>query len=165
MRTQCVTLQFNRGKLRFSAGHFTMFSATDREPLHGHNYWLEARLKAGIGSPGITFDYRIFEEKLIALCRRLHLHCLMPTESPFLTIEARDRHYHIQFDQDTMLLPKTDVVLLPLANISVESLSQWFVDELAKDQEFLTTLLIREVVVAVFNGPAHGAEAILTLVD
>lgn len=165
MRAKSVTLHFSRDKLRFSAGHFTIFSSTEREPLHGHNYSIEAQLTAGMGAPGITFDYQIFEERVVALCRHLHLHCLIPVDSPFLNIEEQANHYLIAFNKETMLLPKTDVILLPLENISVEALSEWFVDELAKDQEFLTSLLIQKIVITVFNGSAHGAEAMLTLVD
>ncbi|HLB55723.1 MAG TPA: 6-carboxytetrahydropterin synthase [Coxiellaceae bacterium] len=155
-----TTLYFNQGKFKFSAGHFTIFSATDREPLHGHNYTLEVALTAELQEAGITFDYRDVAEKLTQLCRDLSLHCLMPTQSPYLKINEDGDHYEIIFNHQSMWLLKSDVILMPLENISIETLSQWFVDQLAQDKIFLSQFPIKKIVIKVFNGPYHAAEAI-----
>jgi len=160
---QQTTLYFNQGKFKFSAGHFTIFSATDREPLHGHNYTLEVILTAELQAPGITFDYRDVAEKISQLCRQLSLHCLMPTKSPYLKIEDDDQHYQITFNQESMWLLKSDVILMPLENITIESLSQWFVDALTHDKLFLSQFPIKKISVKVFNGPFHAAEAGATI--
>lgn len=153
------TLYFNEGRLKFSAGHFTIFSATRREPLHGHNYSLEIKMTAEIGEPGITFDYRLFEEKILSLCQQLTWHCLIPTKSPYLKIEDDGEHYEITFDGKSMWLLKTDVVLMPLENVTLETLSRWFVDQLMQDKLFIEAHRIQDVVIKVLNGPYHAAEA------
>ena len=33
-----TTLELYKEEMKFSAGHFTIFSATERENLHGHNF-------------------------------------------------------------------------------------------------------------------------------
>ena len=157
------TLYFNQGKLKFSAGHFTIFSETDRETLHGHNYTIELVVTAREVSPGITFDYRLLEARLLELAQQLHLHCLIPAESPYLEISDDDPHVAITFNKETMWLLKKDVMLLPLKNISLETLSQWFVSALEKDHAFLSEHAIQKIVLKVFNGPYNGAEAVLTL--
>lgn len=158
-----TTLYFNQGKFKFSAGHFTIFSATEREPLHGHNYMLEVILTAEMQAPGITFDYRDVAKKIEQLCRQLSLHCLMPAKSPYLNIEEDEQHYQITFNHESMWLLKSDVILMPLENISIESLSQWFVDELTHDTLFLAQFPIKKILVKVFNGPLHAASAESTL--
>lgn len=163
MKKKDVTLYFNDGKLKFSSGHFTIFSATHREPLHGHNYTLEVIVTAEMGEPGITFDYRLFEEKLIALCKTLNWHTLIPEKSPYLKIEIDDHHYQITFNQESMWLLKNDVVLLPLENITLETLSEWFVDQVMQDDEFVKQYRIKKFIVKVFNGPNHAAEACNTV--
>lgn len=158
-----TTLYFNQGKFKFSAGHFTIFSATEREPLHGHNYTLEVMLTAALQKPGITFDYRDVSEKITQLCRSLSLHCLIPSQSPYLQIEDDESHYKITFNHQSMWLLKSDVILMPLENISIEMLSQWFVDQLTQDPLFLSKFLLKKITVKVFNGPLHAAEAYAVL--
>ncbi|MCX7125938.1 MAG: 6-carboxytetrahydropterin synthase, partial [Gammaproteobacteria bacterium] len=119
MKTKTATLYFNQGQFKFSVGHFTIFSKTERESLHGHNYSLEIKLTAKISEPGITFDYRLLRDKLNGLCRQLNWHTLIPTQSPYLTIEDDGEHYQITFNNQSIKKKKTDVVLLALENITL----------------------------------------------
>ena len=156
-----VVLHFHEGKLKFSVGHFTIFSETNRETLHGHNYTLDAMITTQINQPGITFDYRLFEEKLITLCRQLNWYFLIPSHSPYLHVEDDDPHYKITFNQESMWLLKKDVVLLPLDNITLETLSQWFVNQIQSDPLMIKQFFIKKLMVKVYNGPCHAAEACL----
>lgn len=158
MTVQESTLYFSEEKLKFSSGHFTIFSATERETLHGHNYNLEVKVTAGMGEPGITFDYRLFSEKMFGLCRQLNWHFLVPQYSPYLDIKDDGEHYEIIFNHESMWLLKKDVVLLPLENVTLETLSMWFSDQLKNDIAFIEKYRIKKCVVKVFNGPAHAAE-------
>ena len=159
MMKKTCTLYFSEGKLKFSSGHSTIFSATNREPLHGHNYTVEVKMEAEMGEPGIILDYRVLEAPIIALCDQLNWHCLMPTKSPYLAIEDDGEHYQITFDKKSMWLLKTDVVLLPLENVTLETLSQWFVDQLTQNKAFMQTHRVHAISVKVFNGPHHAAES------
>ena len=157
--SQQVTMHFDEGKLKFSSGHFTIFSSTEREPLHGHNYTVKVRLAMRMAEPGITADYRIAEEKFIALCRQLNWRTLIAEHSPYLKIHSNETHIDITFHHETMSLLKNDVVLLPLDNITLETLSQWFVEQVASDAEFIEKYGVSAMTVLVHNGPYHGAEA------
>lgn len=153
------TLEFYAGELQFCAGHFTIFSKTARERLHGHNYYLEASVAAAVDQPGITFDYRLFTDRLKALCDYLDARFLLPTESPYLTIEEEASYFHVTFDGKRMSLLAEDVLLLPLANITLEELSQWFVDQLVKEKLFIEEHQISEITIKVYNSPEHCAVA------
>ncbi|MBS0350591.1 MAG: 6-carboxytetrahydropterin synthase [Proteobacteria bacterium] len=155
---QLATLRFYGGNLKFSAAHFTIFSATKREGLHGHNYSLEASLQAPLNQPGLTFDYALFRNKLLLLCKKLHSRFLLPASSPYLEINDQLEHYQIIFNNQFMLLLKEDVILMPLSNITIEALSGWFIDQLFQDQEFINQYRIQQISIKVFNGLEHSAE-------
>jgi 6-pyruvoyltetrahydropterin/6-carboxytetrahydropterin synthase len=153
-----ATLKFYGGNLNFSAGHFTIFSANEREHLHGHTYRLEAEITAPLAEPGITFDYAIFRQKLAGLCRKIHSRLLLPRLSPYLKIEDEPEHYRVIFNNQYMLLLKADVLILDLSNITIEELSRWFITELAAEPDFIHQHHIHEITVTVFNGPEHSAQ-------
>lgn len=158
MKKKLITLHFNQGRLKFSSGHFTVFTKTQRETLHGHNYTLDVQITAEIGEPGIVADYRLMEEKIVQLCQRLNWFFLVPSQSPYVDIKDDGEHYQITFDQKSMWLLKTDVVLLPLENVTLETLAQWFFDEIMNDKIYLEKHRIQAVSVKVHNGPYHAAE-------
>lgn len=117
------------------------------------------KLTANMRAPGIIFDYRLLSEKINMLCKQLNWYTLIPTNSPYLIIEEDTEHYQITFNEKSMWLLKTDVVLLPLENITLETLSQWFVDQLTLEETFITSYDIKDLVVKVSNGPLHSAES------
>ena len=57
--TQTTEILIEKEDLHFSAGHFTIFSDTARENLHGHNWYVRARLLGVVGEGGLTFDYNV----------------------------------------------------------------------------------------------------------
>jgi len=155
-----ATLHFHGGDLSFSAGHFTVFSETHREYLHGHHYRLDVSVTAPLDDLGLTFDYAIFDNKLAALCDQLDKHVLMPENCRYLSVKDEDPHYRITFNGQYMLLLKTDVILLPIQNITIEELSDWFIRQIEKDQDFLKQYQIRDISVRIFNGLDHSATAV-----
>lgn len=157
--TETVELVFQGGQMRFSAGHFTIFSAEKRERLHGHNYHLAARVTAEVMAPGMTFDYDVFRQKLIDLCQQLHSRFLIAGDSPYLTITEDAQYYRVTFAGETMPFLKNDVLILPITNITIEALSCWFVDQIRADNTFIDTYRIRSFDVTVFNGETHGGRS------
>lgn len=153
------TLNYYQGPLKFAAGHFTIFSATHRETLHGHNYALEASVTAAIGEPGITFDYNIFREKLVSLCKMLDKRFLLPANSPYLKIEEDENYYYAIFNTKKLPFLKEDVLILPVTNVTIEELSQWFVEQIITDTAFIHQYAIQKIVIKVFNGPEQSASA------
>lgn len=157
--SRLVVLDFYKEGFRFSAGHFTIFSATEREPLHGHSYSVAASLKTTIDEPGISFDYRIFKEKLRELCDGLHLRFLLPKLSPHLKISEKQGNYEVKFHQEKLCFPKQDVLLLPIENTTLEDLSHYFLNQLIEDRSFIKSYHIKEIIIKVFNNPEQSAAA------
>ena len=61
-------IRIDKDYLSFSAGHFTIFSATERENLHGHAFGVSAEYECDVDENGLTFDYNIVKYALKKLC-------------------------------------------------------------------------------------------------
>lgn len=146
------TLKIHRGSLRFAAGHFTIFSKTSREKLHGHNYYVEAEITAAVDEAGITFDYRILKNKLIEICTQLNTYFLLPMHSPYLAISESGDYIEAIFNEKKLFFLKEDVRLLPIRNITLEELSDWFVQEILSDKTFINDHKISKIRIDVYNG-------------
>jgi len=157
MSTYKTTVTLQKPSMNFSAGHTTIFSATDREPLHGHRYDVALAISTQIEKNGLTFDYRYYKEKIQVLCKHLHQTFLMPMHSPYLEFSEDDEYYYFLFNHKKMPFLKEDVTLMPLANITIEDLSRWFVQELIQDEVALERHHIDKLVVQVFSAPGQSA--------
>lgn len=157
MKKYLTTIELQKESMKFSSGHTTIFSATEREPLHGHQYRVYLALTTWIEDQGMTFDYRYYKERVHALCRQLNQRFLMPLFSPFLIYGEDDEYYYFTFNQKKIPFLKEDILLLPLTNITVEELSRWFINELTFDNNALEEHQIESMVVKVFSAPGQSA--------
>ena len=147
------SIEIEKSYLHFSAAHFTIFSATNRERLHGHNWRIAVEITGEIGDDGLCFDYAIYKEILKNLCARYDEYTLIADQSPHLEITQDSDYYYIKHDGRTQPLLKTDTILMPVQNITIESLSQYFLSELTKDQHHLDELNIHAFEMRVSSGP------------
>lgn len=154
-----ANLVIHKEEFAFSAGHFTIFSATEREAMHGHNYYVSVAFDFNIEGNGLSFDYRIYKKKIKLLCQQLDRHFLLPTLSPHLQIIEEDDVYIGVFAGRRLPFIKDDVVLLPITNITIEELSHWFLEQLLQHQADIQQHLIHRVTVHVYNGPGQSAAA------
>lgn len=152
-------IEIHKEEFSFSAGHFTIFSATDREQLHGHNYYVSVSFTVAVKHNGLAFDYRSYKKKILALCAELDGFLLLPTLSPYLTIEITEEYILAYFNHKKLPFLKEDVVLLPLANITIEELSHWFLEKLLADKTELENYGLQQLQIKVYNGPGQSAGA------
>lgn len=143
------TVELYRNDMKFSSAHFTIFSATNRERLHGHNYQVKTQVCAKMNEHGITYDYSITRKQVLALCRSLNEYMLLPEYSPHLTISKQDEFYKVIFDGQAMYFLQAETRLLPIKNTTSECLAQWFVDQLTADVSDLDDKHIRSLSVSV----------------
>lgn len=155
MNQQFSTIELSEESFYFSVAHFTLFSETERERLHGHNYRVHALFTAEISEYGITFDYGIYKQKLLKLCEQLNTYLLLPGNSPILKITETGLYYQVHFHTDEMSFLKKDVQILPLRNITLEELSQFFLQALISDSKTLKRCNIHEITVRISNGPGR----------
>ncbi len=160
MRPRSVTsIHLSKEYLHFSSAHFTIFSATEREDLHGHTFYVAATLDCTVGDDGLAFDYNLVKSRLKALCDRLDEKVLLPENSPHLLLKDDDAGYLVaQFGNERIPFLPRDVITLPLRNITVEELAPWFLGELLDDPQVRAQDL-RSVEMRVSSGPGQWAES------
>lgn len=142
-------------EMKFSAGHFTIFSATQRENLHGHNFTLHVELEAPIDENGMTHDYRATKRRLTELCRSLNEIVLLPTKSPHLSVREEAGRVLARFDGEEMTFLARDVRLLPIRNTTLEELASYLLGGIVSD----LSGDVCAVAVRVFSGPGQSARA------
>lgn len=150
-----TTIELHKEDMKFSSGHYTIFSPTHREKLHGHNFFIHAIITTETNDNGIAFDYDIYKEKLRKLCKKLSGHFLLPANSPYQTIEYNNDFIIMHFNNEKIPFPKQDVLILPLTNITVEELSGWFIEQLIADRQEINTYKIHKLQVKVFSAPGQ----------
>lgn len=113
----------------FSASHFIVFENGFCEPLHGHNFHVEATLDAPLNESGYAVDFllvnKALEEILQPWCERL----LLPSKNKGFSIEKKGSQFEISYTQPdgTPLfwsIPAEHCVLLNVVNTTAELLAQ-----------------------------------------
>jgi 6-pyruvoyltetrahydropterin/6-carboxytetrahydropterin synthase len=150
-----TTIEISKEDIKFSAAHFTVFSATERERLHGHNYAVRLAVTAPVGDDGICFSYKEIKSRLRALCETLDEYTLIPQFSPHLRIEDEGDFYLVRFNGERIPLLKSDTLLLPIRNSTVEEFARYLRDCFVGDGSFVATRDICEVVMRVSSGPGQ----------
>ena len=155
-------IELYKQTMNFSAGHFTIFSDTERENIHGHNFSVYASFEAEVIENGMTFDYRIYKKIIVNLCHVLDEIVLLPTKNPFLRIEETDEYIYAFFNQDKEKITflKRDVKLLALRNITVEELSYWFLQKLVTQVESSPNHLISAIEVKISSGLGQSGSSL-----
>jgi 6-pyruvoyltetrahydropterin/6-carboxytetrahydropterin synthase len=154
------TIELYKEDMKFCAGHFTVFSSTVRENLHGHNYNVFGSFTTSIQDEGLSFDYRFYKAKLYALCSDLDETVLLPGRCKYLTITEQGDYYHVKFDQEVIIFLKRDVTILPITNITVEELSNWILSQLVSDPNELNINRLSRIEIKVFSRPGQSGSSI-----
>lgn len=154
--TDYTALYIDKESHKFSAAHYTIFSATERERLHGHNYSVSAKFVAAMGDNGFSADYNVYKNRLAALCDELDEYMVLAADSPHQRIEEYGNYYRVHFNDEEMLFLKADTLVLPLRNATVEEFSRYLLSKLVAmsgDDE------LREIELFVASGPGQKAGA------
>lgn len=147
-----TTLYIDKESHKFSAAHYTIFSSTERERLHGHNYSVSVRIVAPMGENGYAADYNVYKSRLAALCDSLDEYMLLAGDSPYQQIEEAGSCYRVTFAGEQILFLQSDSQVLPIRNATVEEFSHYLLQRLlvvsAEDD-------LREIELCVASGPGQ----------
>lgn len=117
---------------KFSVAHFTLFPDRPAELLHGHNYRVRLEITGSeLDDRGLLVDLEKTKRALRDLCRRLDSRTLIPAESSHLAFERADGAVEVRCEERRYRFPGEDVLLLPLANTSIELLARMLWQDLA----------------------------------
>ena len=152
-----VEVDLSKERMKFSAGHFTVFSASERENLHGHNFAVGAVFSTEVPDEGLACDYAVLKKHVQAICDRLDEKVLIAAKCPHIEILHDAGRVHIRFAGEEMVLPRRDVEELPISNVTIEELSMLFLAELMESLPQELRPLIRSVSVRISSNSGQGA--------
>ena len=130
-------LELEKEYFKFSCAHFTIFSATNGERLHGHNYYIKIILQIEPRELklGLVLDLERTKKSLKELCQFLDEYILIPTKSPHLQIlklkKEKTESLQVVFNHKEYSFPIEDVRELPLVNISSEELARFLAEQMS----------------------------------
>ena len=149
--------------IKFSAAHFTIFSAEERERLHGHNFRVRASFVSKVTENGMPCDYNLFKSKLREVCQSLDEYMLLPGNSRYLKItEHQKDYYKVTHHHDDMFFLKKDTLILPVENITVEELAVYLIERIKKNNPLLENNIVTEIEVQVASGDGQYAGSVWT---
>ncbi|MCP4907544.1 MAG: 6-carboxytetrahydropterin synthase [bacterium] len=118
---------------KFSCAHFLIFPDGSKERLHGHNYYVDAKIEGQLTDKGIVIDFTQVKPVIRELCDSLDEYWLVPGEHSGLTVEPHDDgHTEICYRECRYLVPSDEIIVLPINNTSAENLAAWIGRELVK---------------------------------
>lgn len=157
---QLTTIEISKEDIKFSAAHFTIFSATERERLHGHNFSVRLAVTAPVGDDGICFSYGDIKRKLRQLCDSLDEYTLIPALSPHLEIQEEGDYHIVRFNGERMPLLKSDTLLLPIRNSTVEEYARYLLEQFLADRQFNLERDVRRLELKVSSGPGQWGNCV-----
>ena len=149
------TLELAKEDMKFSAGHFTIFSATERERLHGHNFRVAVEITARMQDNGMGFDYGVYKRRIRDLCDAWDEYFILPGQSPYLQIRESGDQILARFNGQEIPFLAEDVLILPIVNATVECFSQLFLERLMADPDEIARFQIEALRVKVYSGPGQ----------
>lgn len=107
----------------------------------------------------MCFNYGLFKSLLSQCCDELDEYLLLPEHSPYLTIQEDGDNYRVQFNDETMLFLRSDTLLLPVKNSTVEEYSHYLLQRLLTLQPEFSTYDIHRIRISVSSGPGQSGSS------
>ena len=157
--TRVARIDLHKESLKFSAAHFTIFSATHRERLHGHNFAVSVSFVAEVGFDGLCVDYGVLKKEVQKLCDSLDEYTLIPKNSPHLSITEKGDYYYITFADKELRLLIDETLLLPIFNSTVEEYSYYLLGQLLANTFLMSCCPLQSITVTVSSGPGQSGSS------
>ncbi len=138
--TPTFSIRLAKQDFKFSVAHFTIFGAARAEPLHGHNYRLALEVDGeAVDELGLLADCDRLKRAARAACAALDDRVLLPEASPHLALGrsggkkgSRTGTVAVRFAEREYRFPAGEVLLLPIANVTMELLARWAWERIAR---------------------------------
>lgn len=140
----------------------TVFPDGSKERLHGHNYTVALALAVDRIELAAMIPFAPVKAAIAELCQAWKEHVLLATENPFFALIRDDSELEFTLCGDRYVLPRRDALLLPIDNISVESLAA-HVAVLLRDRLTGLDVGARALEVTIEESPGQGASCTLEL--
>ncbi len=159
MSKAAYRIHVKRDRFKFSCAHMTVFPDGSKERLHGHNYYLSLTIELDSIQFESMIDFGPVKEALSQLCAEWKERTLLATKNPFFEIVSdSDREIEFLLCKERYVLPRQDVLLLPIDNLAVEPLADLAANRLLETLgEHLKPECVRAIEVTIEENPGQGA--------
>jgi 6-pyruvoyltetrahydropterin/6-carboxytetrahydropterin synthase len=130
--SRSFSIEVAKDYFNFASAHFLIFSNGQREPLHGHNYQVSVVMEGELDPAGVVLDFISFKPLVKRICDGLDHRSLIQTASPVITLRQRPHEIELRYKQQKIILPRQDVLLLPLINTSTELLAEYVAGQIRR---------------------------------
>jgi 6-pyruvoyltetrahydropterin/6-carboxytetrahydropterin synthase len=124
------SIEVAKDYFNFASAHFLIFANGQREALHGHNYQVAVALEGELDRAGVILDFIRFKPLVKRVCDDLDHRTLIQSRNSVLKVRKKNDAVEIHYRKQKILLPKRDVILLPLANTSTELLAEYIAKQI-----------------------------------
>lgn len=118
------SIEVAKDYFNFASAHFLIFANGRREALHGHNYQVSVAVEGELDKAGVLLDFITFKPLVKRVCDDLDHRTLIQRDSPLLKIRQDRKAIELFYKDQRIILPRRDVILLPLINTSTELLAE-----------------------------------------
>lgn len=152
-----------RDQYKFSCAHMTVFPDGTKERLHGHNYTLAIAIDVEKIELASMIPFSPIKAALGELCAAWKEHVLLASKNPYFEVIRDGAELEFTLCGDRYVLPRQDVLMLPIDNISVEALAAHVAELLAESIKVLDAPQVITIEVTVEESPGQGASCTLPL--
>jgi 6-pyruvoyltetrahydropterin/6-carboxytetrahydropterin synthase len=145
--------------LKFSACHF--IPGHDKcGRLHGHTYAVHVRLEGEKNKAGYIADFYDLKRVIKKIIEVLDHRVLIPKRHPDVKLDVNKRSVRMQVGAKKYLFPAEDVLLLDLAAVTAEHLSEYILEKAAPAIARMGK--VHELQIGLYEGVGQGAWAAKT---
>ena len=141
------SIEVAKDYFNFASAHFLIFANGRREPLHGHNYQVSVGMEGELDRAGVVLDFISFKPLVKQVCDSLDHRTLIQTNSSAMDVRKTAKEVQILYKKQKLILPRGDVILLPIANTSTELLAEYIARQISRRvrQKFSAAIRYMEV--------------------
>lgn len=126
------SIEVAKDYFNFASAHFLIFANGRREALHGHNYQVSVALEGELDRAGVVLNYITLKPLVKNVCDDLDHRTLIQNGSPLLRVRRSRKDVEVLYKEQRLILPRRDVILLPIANTSTELLAEYIAGKLRR---------------------------------
>lgn len=151
-------VRVERIRLKFSSAHMATFGG-EMEPLHGHNYAVTLEVAGELTDDAWVIDFGLLKRLGRDICDELDHKFLLQRNSKVIEIEERETNWKFRFAGRGFVLPKSDVLALPIDNTTAERLAEYFVGRLTAEFAQRGVTNLSRIAVGIEEAPGQAGWA------
>lgn len=127
-----TTITIGNGEFVFSAAHSGLHDG-EFERMHGHTFTVQLHLTGEPDEAGMIVDFGAVKQTLRTALAPMRKRTLIARDAPGVTIDHRNGQVVIDSAGKHYSLPSDDVLILPMANTTTESIAWYLLHQLLHD--------------------------------